>query len=136
MKVYIRAIAFVCLFCSFSLLNAQGNDPASTANLKPNPEKEAMYLPYLAARHGGPASMQEWKKSNTVQYYKELWYYCESFYVKRDHLQQGVSMDASMIDISRFESSRKQNDEAIVVLPGFKDVLVLLPSNKLIYTPQ
>ncbi|MBL7933955.1 MAG: hypothetical protein JNL60_18770 [Bacteroidia bacterium] len=136
MKVYFRTFLFVGLFCAFNVLNAQENGPAATGKLKPNPEKEAMYLPYLAVRHGGPASLQEWKKSNTVQYYKELWYYCESFYIKRDHLQQGVTMDASMIDISRFESSRKQAEEAIVVLPGFKDVLVLLPSNQLIYKPQ
>lgn len=135
MKVNIRTFVFASLFCSLSLLNAQNEGPASTASLKPDPAKETMYLPYLAVRHGGMASVQEWKKSNTVQYYKELWYYCESFYVKRDHLQSGVTMDASMIDISRFESSRKATEEAIVVLPGFKDVLVLLPSNKLIYKP-
>lgn len=135
MKVYIRTFVFACLFFSLRALSAQENGAATTANLKPDPEKESMYLPYLAARHGGPASLQEWKKSNTVQYYKELWYYCESFYIKRDHLQQGVTMNASMIDISRFESSRKESEEATVVLPGFKDVLVLLPTNKLIYKP-
>jgi hypothetical protein len=104
-------------------------------NLKPDPEKERKFLPYLAVRHGGMNVIEDWKKNNTLQYYKELWYYTESFYVKRDHLNEGYILDESNIDITRFESSRKQNEEFIVVLPGFKDALVLLPANKLVYKP-
>ena len=94
-----------------------------------------MYLPYVEWKHGGKENFQEWKNQNTVLYYKEIWYYSESFYVKRDHLNQGVVLNEEIIDISRFESARKENEEAIVVLPGFKDALVLLPLNKLIYKP-
>src|SRR5688500_13064111 len=94
---------------------------------KPDPKKEAMFLPYLAVRHGGMSTIQEWKKNNSSQYHKELWYYSESFYVKRDHLAQGVTLDESIIDISRFESSRKQDEDSYVILPGFKDALVLIP---------
>lgn len=79
--------------------------------------------------------MAEFKKNKPHEYLKELWYYSESFYVKRNHLQEGVTMDESMIDITRFESSRKEGEEAIILLPGFKDALVLLPINKLIYKP-
>ena len=79
---------------------------------------------------------KKWKNNNTYQYYKELWYYCESFYVKRNHLPQGVELNESMIDITRFESSRKEFEEVIIILPGFKDALVLLPAYKLIYKPK
>lgn len=131
-------ISLFIFFCfAVSAFKAQSSDAlVSVENIKPDPKKEAMFLPYLAVRHGGPATLQEWKKSNTLQYYKELWYYCESFYVKRDYLSTGVNLDESIVDISRFESSRKPNEESIVVLPGFKDALVLLPSNQLLYKPQ
>lgn len=115
---------------SYSQVNSFDSD-----ELKPDPAKEKMYLPYLAIRHGGLPKIEEWKKQNTYQYYKELWYFCESFYVKRNHLTQGVELNELIIDISRFESSRKENEESIVILPGFKDALVLLPANKLIYKP-
>lgn len=117
-----------CSLLGFSQVNT---DP-----LKPSPEKEQKFLPYLAVRHGGMPAIDTWKNNNTIQYYKELWYYCESFYIKRDHLDAGITLDESIIDISRFEASRKENEEAIVILPGFKDVLVLLPATKLIYKPQ
>jgi hypothetical protein len=100
---------------------------------KPNPEKEKMYLPYLAVRHGGDMPLKEWKKSNSVLYFKELWYYCESFYIKRNYFTTGVSLDESIIDISRFENYRKQNDEVVVPLEGFKDAVILLPTSKLLY---
>lgn len=106
------------------------------ASLRPDPEKEQKFFPYVEWKHGGKEHFQAWKDQNTVLYYKEIWYYSESFYVKRNYLNAGVVLDESIIDITRFESSRKENEEAIVVLPGFKDVLVLLPANKLIYKVQ
>jgi hypothetical protein len=123
------------LLVIFSFENNAQTNIVEPHNLKPDPEKEQMFLPYLAVRHGGLASTEIWKKSNTVQYYKELWYYCESFYVKRNHLKEGVTLNEEIVDISRFEYARKENEEAIVVLPGFRDVLVLLPANKLVYKP-
>ena len=86
-------------------------------------------------RHGGPEGLSDFKKNKPHEYLKELWYYSESFYVKRDYLDEGVSLDESIIDITRFESSRKSTEESIVILPGFKDVLVLFPLNQLIYKP-
>jgi hypothetical protein len=124
-------IFLVLLFAVVSLFGT-----AQTDQFKPNPEKEKKFLPYLAAKHGGLSAIEEWKKSNTVLYYKELWYFSESFYVKRNHSAEGVSLDESIIDISRFESNRKPNEEAIVILPGFKDALVLIPTEKLIYKPE
>lgn len=126
-KIALAVLLFVWVLSGFSQVNT---DP-----LTPNPEKEKKFLPYLAVKHGGMPTIETWKNNNTVLYYKELWYYCESFYVKRNYLSTGVTLDESIIDISRFEAERKQNEEAIVVLPGFKDVLVLLPSNQLIYKP-
>jgi hypothetical protein len=122
----------VATFLSFSCYAQVGN----TLDYTPNPVREAMFLPYLAVRHGGTPVIEEWKKNNTVQYYKELWYYTESFYVRRDYLSKGEPLNESIIDISRFENSRKSDDEAIVILPGFKDVLVLQPLNKLLYYPK
>ena len=46
-----------------------------------------------------------------------------------------LKMNAAGLDISRFEHARKEMEEAILVLPGYKDALVLLPINKLIYKP-
>jgi len=108
---------------------------AELNSLKPDPEKEKKFSPYVAWRHGWKDGFEEWKKNNTLQYYKELWYYSQSFYVKRNYLAQGAALDESAIDISRFESSRKDGEESIVTLPGMKDALVLLPANKLIYKP-
>ncbi len=108
----------------------------SLASFKPDPEKEKQFLPYLAVHHGGLTAIEEWKKANPEQYKKEIWYYTESFRVKRDHSSEGVSLDASIIDISRFESQRQANKETIVVMPGFKDALVLLPASQLLYQPN
>lgn len=119
----------ILIFLTFSG-KSQTENPSA---FKPNPEKEKMYSPYLAVRHGGDLPLKEWKKSNSVLYFKELWYYCESFYIKRNYFTTGVSLDESIIDISRFESYRKQNEEAIVPLEGFKDAVILLPASKLLY---
>lgn len=130
-KLSILLLGFTCVFSA----QAQ-NASFQTDLLKPDPAKEAMFLPYLAVRHGGMEAIEEWKSKNTYKYYQELWYYSESFYVKRNHLSEGITLNEANIDISRFESERKTNEEAILVLPGFKDALVLLPANKLIYKPQ
>jgi hypothetical protein len=104
--------------------------------LKPDPELEKMFFPYLATRHGGSATTLQWKESNTVLYYQELWYFCKSFSVKRNHLAKGSILPESIIDISRFESLRKKSEETIVIIPGFKDALVLLPAENLVHLPQ
>ena len=123
------------ILCVFFSTKAQ-TTTFQTDLLKPDPAKEAKFLPYLAVRHGGMAGIEAWKSQNTYKYYQELWYYSESFYVKRDHFNEGLLLDESHFDMSRFESQRKANEEAIVVFPGFKDVIVLLPANKLVYKPQ
>jgi hypothetical protein len=64
-----------------------------------------------------------------------MWYYSESFYVKRNALNEGVTLNEEIVDISRFESQRKENEEVTVTLGGFKDVIVLLPAKNLIYKP-
>jgi hypothetical protein len=104
--------------------------------LKPDPEKERMYRPYLAARHGGFDALEKWKQSNTVLYFKELWYFCESFTVIRNYNAQGIPLNESIIDITRFEGKRMHSISAIVQLPGFKDVLELKPETDLLYKPN
>jgi hypothetical protein len=131
----IKKIATLVLFVGSFQTFAQLSGP-NIDTYKPDPKKEAMYLTYLAVRHGGIADIEKWKQSNTVLYYKELWYYSESFSVKRNYLAEGVKMDEAGIDISRYENSRKENEEVVLILPGYKDVLVLLPSNRLIFKPD
>ena len=105
------------------------------SKLKLDPIKEKKFQPYLEIRHSNGIDYQTWKETNKFQYVKEMWYFSESFYVIRDYLDKGVSLNEEIIDISRFEVNRKQNEEAVVTLPGFKDAIILLPTNKLIYQP-
>lgn len=132
----ISRINFIVLFTILSTLVYSQDSNLSPESLKPDPAKEKTFFPYLAVRHGGPEATLVWKKSNTVQYYKELWYYCESFSIKRNHLATGDVINEAFIDISRFESSRKKNEETTLILPGFKDVIILKSIDQLIYKPD
>jgi hypothetical protein len=123
------------IFVIFCIVVCPANILAQTNALEIDPQIEKMYSPYMYARHGGPEGLAEFKKAQPHQYLKELWYYSKSFYVKKNHNTTGVTLDESIIDISRFESYRNSDNEAIVQLPGYKDVLVLLPQSKLIYKP-
>ena len=126
-------IILSCFFNFFYIFTeAQITSPN---DLKPNAEKEKKFLPYVAILHGGIEKLEAWKQENTYQYFKELWYYTESFYISRNYLKEGLVLNEEIIDISRFEFNRKQSEESIVIIPGFKDVLILYPSNKLIYKP-
>ncbi len=112
----------------------------SQNSIKLDANKVIKFTPYLEYKHGGKQKFITWKNENKILYTKEMWYYSESFYIKRNFINDGVlltglTLDESVIDISRFEYHRKQNDESIVMLPGFKDVIVLIPINKLIYKP-
>jgi hypothetical protein len=124
------------IFCIFCLQPVFCQDKIDPSDFKPDPAKEQMFFPYLAVRHGGPVATENWKKTNTTRYYQELWYFCESFHIKKNHQAQGVAMDESAIDITRFERFRKDNEEAIVELPSFSDALVLMPRNKMKYIPD
>jgi hypothetical protein len=105
-------------------------------NIKLDMNKVSKFEKYMEFKHGGPQHYPTWKSNNKIQWTKEAWYYSESFYVKRNYKNEGIVLDESIIDISRFEKYRKENEESIVELPGFKDVIVLLPANKLIYKLQ
>ncbi|MBA3663119.1 MAG: hypothetical protein H0W61_02785 [Bacteroidetes bacterium] len=103
--------------------------------IKLNPEKVKKFIPYMEFKHGGVDYFPAWKENNKLQYAKEMWYYTESFYIKRNYLNEGIVLNEEIIDVTRFESQRKENEETIVTLPGFKDVLVLIPAKNLIYKP-
>ncbi len=130
MKTKIKLLSLFLLlgmsFVSFSQME----------EIKLNPDKVKKYQPYMEFRHGGVSGFPAWKSTNKMLYAQEMWYFSESFYVKRNYLDQGVTLNEEIIDISRFENQRKQNEEAIVTLSGFKDVIVLLPAKQLIYKPQ
>jgi hypothetical protein len=120
----------------FSTLFVSAQEQTDISSLKPDPVKEQQFLPYLSVRHGGPVAMQKWKESNTALYYKELWYYTESFHIVRNHRQEGIKLDEAGIDISRFESYRKENETYYLLLPGFRDAIVLTAKNKLKFKPD
>ena len=108
--------------------------------LRVDPIKEKMYSPYVEYRHGFDAdvitrSFQKWKEDNKYQYLKELWYYSESFYVIHHVNDEGITIDESTIDISRFDSVRDLTNEVSIPLngAGFNDTIVLLPINKLLF---
>jgi len=127
----IRALYILMMLVTLNVYGQDGERDLS--RLKPDPAREQIFVKFLAARHGGMDALMTWKASNTVQYYRELWYFCESFYVRRNVLPQGETLDEGMVDITRFDSQRKKNEEVEVPLPGFRDVLVLKPENTLIY---
>lgn len=124
------------LFCSFFLCCISLTAISQTETIKLDAGKIEMFTPYVEARHGlTHEAFEEWKSVNKLQYTKEIWYFSESFYIKKNHLKSGVELTPSNIDISRFESHRQTDKEHTLVLPGFKDAIVLLPANKLIYKP-
>jgi hypothetical protein len=126
-------------FFSAFILNAASvlSQNEKIESLKLDPDKVRIFEKYPAFKHGlEPGGYEGWKSQNPLLADKEMWYYTESFYIKRNHLTQGITLDESVIDISRFETQRKPNEETIVTLNGFKDVIVLIPANKLIYKPE
>ena len=125
-KIMILGILMGMSFLSFS---------QQTEEIKLNPERIKMFTPYLEFKHGGKQGFPVWKSNNKMLYAQEMWYYSESFYMKRNVNAEGQTFNDASMDVSRFESQRKQNEEVTIILPGFKDVLVLIPGNKLIYKP-
>jgi hypothetical protein len=126
LKILIIAILMGMSYLSFS---------QQIDEIKLNPERVRMFFPYVEWKHGGAQGFPAWKSSNKMLYAQEMWYYSESFYVKRNVSNEGQVLDESIIDITRLESKRKQDEEVTVNLPGFKDAIVLIPGNKLIYKP-
>jgi len=106
---------------------------------KSTPEAEQMYTPYIMVKHGihDVNTFKSWKESNTMQFYKELWYYSKSFTVIHHVNDEGITIDESIIDISRFDSVRDSTKTVFIPLTGagYNDTIVLLPINKLIYKP-
>lgn len=123
-------------FILFLALIGSGNLSAQVSSLEINPQREKMFIPYLAARHGGPEGLTKFKEENHYQYLKELWYFTESFYVQRNHFGSGIELNEEIIDITRFETNRKPHEDVYLQLPGFKDALVLKATDKLLYKPD
>ena len=117
------------------LLSGSSGISAQTNSLEISPEREKIFTPFMYWRHGGKEGLENFKKDKPHEYLLELWYYTSSFYIKRDYLSEGVRVEEYIIDISRFEQYRKENEEYYLLLPGNKDAIVLLPANKLIYKP-
>jgi len=116
-------------------IKSQTNNSVNWEKLKIDPIKEKMFLPYVEYNHSFEQEFQTWKKENKFQYIKEIWYYSESFYVIHHVNDEGVTIDESTIDITRFDYVRDKTKEVNVSLigAGFNDTIVLLPANKLIY---
>ena len=123
------------VFLSISAVSyAQVSSSNSNEEIVLDPVKVAMFEKYCSWKHDlESGGFTQWKANNPDLYLKEMWYYTESFYVKRDYLTEGITLTEASIDISRFEVKRKEATETTITLPGFKDVIVLIPGNKLIY---
>jgi hypothetical protein len=131
MKLNINIIILLLTFCFSAAINAQTN------SLEVSEEKERKFQPFMYHLYGGPEGVAEFKRDNRYEYLRRLWYYAESFYIRKDVNKDGTfSLMDSDIDISRFEQFRKESEEAIYSIEGCKDVIVLLPANKLIYRPK
>lgn len=123
-KIFLIAICLISGLSTFSQINLDSN-------------KVNTFIKYLKYNHSFEAGgFDTWKANNPDLYLKEMWYYSESFYVKRNYLNEGVTMNEGSIYIPRFESKRKETEEVIIVMPGFKDAIVLIPANQLIYKVQ
>lgn len=105
-------------------------------DIKLDPEKVQKFGVYVKYKHSYEPGFEVWKENNKLLYAKEMWYYTESFYIKRDHFLDGLVLNEEIIDVSRWEYMRKPDEEVFVRITGFKDALVLLPGNKLLYKPN
>jgi hypothetical protein len=123
------------IFIFLALMMSQNVSAQSIQDIKLDPVKVEKYLPYIKWKHSYGDGFEAWKENNKLAYAGELWYYTESFYIKRDHFSDGLVLNEEIIDVARWEHARKPNEEVIVRVIGFKDALVLIPGNKLIYTP-
>lgn len=94
---------------------------------------EEKFGKYIQARYGIHTDFEKWKEENKILYANELWYQSKSFYIQRDFFKTGEKYDESFFEVSRFEIKRGDDDESIISFEGFKDVIVLLPKNKLLY---
>jgi len=126
----ITVLIFLASVFSSSIIVGQNLD------IKLDPVKVEKYSPYVKYKHSWGDGFETWKENNKLLFAKEMWYYTESFYIKRDHFQDGVVLNEEIIDVSRWENQRKQNEETIIRVVGFKDALVLIPGNKVIYKPN
>lgn len=123
-KLFLLIVMMSMSFLSFS---------QDFSKIKIDPIKEKKFQPYVAVRHGGGQEFNTWKENNKYQYVKEMWYFSESFYIKRNVNTEGNTLDEAIIDITRFDGTRKPSEEVTVIVPGSKDVIVLIPADQLIY---
>lgn len=101
----------------------------------PDPVRSKKFLPFLATRHGGPQGLQQWKEENQILYFKELWYFTESFEIVHGHSLSGARFDESGVDITRFEHLRLNDRDTILTMPGFSDGLRLFARKSLLHLP-
>lgn len=127
--LYRRAILLILIgIATSTLLHAQ--------TIEVPQERENMFRIYLSVRHGGLDKLDEFKLKEPEQYYKELWYYCSSFYIKRNHYPEGYAFTEANVDVSRYELYRLPDKEAYVRVGPTCDAIVLLPLNQLLYKPD
>lgn len=124
LKLFLLSVLMSMSFFSFS---------QDWSKVKLDPIKEKKFLPYLELRHGGAEATKKWKEENKYDYVKQMWYFTESFSIKRNAQTTGVAIDEAGIDITRYEVERKQNEETVINLPGFKDAIVLKPAKDCFY---
>ena len=137
MRLYKKSFLFTVILTGMYFLSvSQSGDVNPFQEIPLNPNKVIMFEKFVRNKHQTQLTFEDWKAANTMLYVKEMWYYSESFYVKRNQNANGFLLNEGAFDVSRFESRRSETEEVIINVEGSKDVMVLLPLNKLIYKPQ
>lgn len=137
MKIDYKLPLIAFFLISFYTSISQNNNLKLIQVITLDSNKVNMFIKYPRFKHDlQPGGFNQWKNDNPILYKKEMWYYTESFYIKRNFLPDGITLPEAAIDITRFESQRQTNAETIITLDGFKDVLVLIPGKDLIYKPN
>lgn len=120
----------------FVLVLNHNSTAQNLQDVKLDPVKVEKFGVYVKYKHSYGEGFESWKENNKILYVKEMWYYTESFYIKRDHFTDGLVLNEEIIDVSRWESQRKLNEEVFIRIVGFKDALVLIPGKDLLYKPN
>ncbi len=135
MKLRIKIVSVTIFVIGSSFLSFSQSTINPFQEIRLDPVKVQQFEKYVSFKHSYGQTFESWKNANTMLYVNEMWYYSESFYVKRDHSTTGIVLNESGFDVSRFESKRSQTEEVVLTFAGSKDAIVLIPGNKLIYKP-
>ena len=97
-----KLLLTILIFTACLIVKAQSPYTVEQSNallFVKNDKKSQKFEPYVRAKHGAGFDFEFFKTNNKIEYCKELWYYSQSFYVKRNYYKEGESLDETIIDI-------------------------------------